>query len=194
MGSTLALLLAYRYFILFPLAMIEGPIVAFAAGVLVSLDYLAMIPTFTILILGDVIPDMAYYLFGEFGMNTRFMEKYMERNSKAATHLESYEKLWHEAPAKMMFMSKLAYGLSTLLLVSAGMVKVPIGKFFRLALVVTLFQYGILFFLGYHFGGAFAADRYFSYVGYAVASLVILFIALFIIMKRYAKQKLEAVK
>ena len=93
----------------------------------------------------------------------------------------------------MMFMSKLAYGLSTLLLVSAGMVNLPIGKFFRLALIVTLFQYALLMYAGYHFGNAlFAeADRYITYAGYAAAIFVTLFIALFIVVKRYAKKELE---
>lgn len=193
METTLGYILTYRYVALFPLAVIEGPIVSFVAGVLIALGYLSPLPAFTILILGDVIPDMAYYLFGLYGTNTKFMTSYLERNSGATAHLANYEKLWQNSPAKMMFMSKLAYGLSTLLLVSAGMVKMPIGKFFRLALVVTLFQYSVLMYAGYHFGNVFAEiDRYITYVGYVVAVVVVLFIVAFIGVKRYAKKELEA--
>jgi membrane protein DedA with SNARE-associated domain len=192
MERIFAYILAYRYIALFPLAVIEGPIVAFASGGLIALGYLSPLPAFTILILGDVLPDMAYYLFGVYGTNTSFMNGYLKRNKSATEHLGVYERLWHDAPGKMMFMSKLAYGLSTLLLVSAGMMKLPIGKFFKLALVVTLLQYSILMFAGYHFANAFTlVDHYLSYIGYAMGTLVVMFILGFIAVKRYAKRELE---
>jgi membrane protein DedA with SNARE-associated domain len=192
MEATLGFILTYRYLALFPLALLEGPIVSFVAGVLVTLGYLSPLPAFTLLILGDVIPDMAYYLFGHYGGKSALMQKYLERNKSAAAHLDTYKKLWHEDPWKMMFMSKLAYGLSTLLLVSAGIVKLPVGKFFRYALFVTLLQYGVLMFAGYHFGALlFGADRYLSYIGYAAAILAVVFITGVIGMKRFAKRELE---
>ena len=192
MEATLGYILAYRYVALFPLALVEGPLVAFAAGILAALGYLSPLPAFIILILGDVIPDMAYYLFGLYGTDSKFMRGYLERNRSAAGHVSGYEKLWRNAPGKMMFMSKLAYGLSTLLLVSAGMVKVPIGKFFQLALVVTLLQYGVLMFVGYYFGSSLVvADKYLSYIGYVAAGLVLVFIMIFIGVKGFAKKELE---
>jgi membrane protein DedA with SNARE-associated domain len=192
MESVLGFILSYRYFALFPLAIIEGPIVAFAGGVLIALGILSPLPTFILLVLGDVLPDMAYYLFGIYGTNTTIMQRYLMRNKNAAAHLDAYERLWRVSPLRMMVMSKLAYGLSTLLLVSAGMVKVPIGKFFRQALAVTLLQYGILMYLGMHFGNALATtDKYFSYIGYAVAIIVVVFLVGFIAIKRYAKNALE---
>ena len=55
-----------------------------------------------------------------------------------------------------MFMSKLAYGLSTPFLVSAGLVGLSPELFFKYALPVTFGQYAVLLTLGFYFGSAYA--------------------------------------
>ena len=69
-----------------------------------------------------------------------------------------------------MFVGKLAWGLSPLFLAVAGIVAVPVGRFFRYAVSVTLLQYVVLFLLGYYFGDATATvSGALRIVQYAVA-------------------------
>ena len=77
MDSSVALhlLMTYRYLILFPLAAVEGPIVALLVGFLISLGYFQFFPAFGIMILGDLIPDSFYYYLGRFGNKKNLIEK-----------------------------------------------------------------------------------------------------------------------
>ncbi len=61
------LLTKYGYFILFPLAAIEGPVVSLVVGFLIYLGYFQFLPAYGILILGDRIPDAIYYYIGRCG-------------------------------------------------------------------------------------------------------------------------------
>jgi len=60
-------LLQYRYLALFPLACIEGPILALVVGFMVHLGYFSFIPAYFIMVLGDFVPDSVYYFIGRFG-------------------------------------------------------------------------------------------------------------------------------
>lgn len=179
------LLTKYGYFILFPLAAIEGPIVSLVVGFLIYLGYLKFLPAYAILLLGDLIPDTVYYYIGRFGNRRKIMEKYGSR-------LNLIEKLWREHGKKTMFFSKLAYGLSGLFLISAGLVKMPFRKFISYAFPVTLFQYGVIMMIGYSLGHSYQiAERYIQYAYVIVATILILFIISYVLVMKYARRKIE---
>mgnify|MGYP001589607689 FL=1 len=56
--SILPLIQNYGYWILFPLALFEGPITAFIAGTFVALGYFNFFLAFRFVILGELIPDV----------------------------------------------------------------------------------------------------------------------------------------
>ncbi len=181
----LLLLTKYGYFILFPLAAIEGPIVSLVVGFLIYLGYLKFLPAYAILLLGDLIPDTVYYYIGRFGNRRKIMEKYGPR-------LNLIEKLWREHGKKTMFFSKLAYGLSGLFLISAGLVKMPFRKFISYAFPVTLFQYGVIMMIGYSLGHSYQiAERYIQYAYVIVAAILILFIISYILITKYARKRIK---
>ncbi len=179
------LLTKYGYFILFPLAAIEGPIVSLVVGFLIYLGYLKFLPAYAILLLGDLIPDTVYYYIGRFGNKRKIMEKYGSR-------LNLVEKLWREHGRKTMFFSKLAYGLSGLFLISAGLVKMPFRKFISYAFPVTLFQYGVIMTIGYFLGHSYQlAERYIQYAYIIVAVVFIIFIISYILITKYARKRIK---
>lgn len=181
----LLLLTKYGYFILFPLAIIEGPIVSLVVGFLIYLGYLKFLPAYAILLLGDLIPDTVYYYIGRFGSKRKIMEKYGSR-------LNLIEKLWREHGRKTMFLSKLAYSLSIPFLISAGLVKMPYKKFISYAFSVTLFQYGIIMAIGYFFGHSYQiAERYIQYAYVIAAAILILFIVSYILITKYARKRIK---
>jgi len=179
------LLTKYGYFILFPLAAIEGPIVSLVVGFLIYLGYLKFLPAYAILLLGDLIPDTVYYYIGRFGNRRKIMEKYGSR-------LNLVEKLWREHGKKTMFFSKLAYGLSGLFLISAGLVKMPFRKFISYAFPVTLFQYGVIMAIGYSLGHSYKlAEQYIEYAYMIMAAVLILFIISYILITKYARKRIK---
>ncbi len=52
------LIVAYRYWIIFPLACLEGPLVAFAVGSLTARGAFDIFAAFAVLMLGDLVPDV----------------------------------------------------------------------------------------------------------------------------------------
>ena len=150
--SIAQLVLDYRYWILLPLAVFEGPILAFMLGSLVALGYFNMFIVYTILLLGDLVPDVYYYFFGRYGEKKTLISRYAGKLGITEEHFEVVRRLWSTHPAKTMFFTKFAYGLSTPLLVSAGLIGMPLRRFLRYTIVISLIQYGVLLTLGYYFG------------------------------------------
>src|ERR1041385_4341861 len=101
--STVAILLKYRYLILFPLACFEGPILAFVVGTLIAAGFFNPIVAYAVLIVGDVAPDVSYYLLGRFGAKRNFVQKIISRAGLSETHLKTITHLWHTHTAKTMF-------------------------------------------------------------------------------------------
>jgi membrane protein DedA with SNARE-associated domain len=153
MDQALALILQFKYLILFPLAAFEGPVVSLIAGFLVYTGQLNPYIAFVVLILGDVIPDSVYYFIGRFGNAKNLHSKVRV----ISNNFKRIETMWSEHGKKTMFLGKLAYGLSHFFLISAGLVKMPFRKFVAYAVLVTFFQFGILMALGYYLGGSYQA-------------------------------------
>jgi len=150
------LLIAYRYWLLFPLACIEGPLVALVAGVLIALGYFNPLLAYVILLFGDLIPDTIYYFIGRYGGWKSLIKRYGSKIGITDEHTEKVSILWKTHGVRTMWMGKLSYGLSIPFLISAGLVGMPLKRFLQYAIPVTLFQYGVLMALGYYLGNFYA--------------------------------------
>ena len=177
----------YRYIALLILAIVEGPIVALVAGFLVHIGTFTLLPTCLILLLGDL-PDSICYLVGRYSAKRRNAKK----NPRLAKLQDWAEKLWEKHPTKAMFISKLAYGLSLPLLITAGMSKMSYKAFIWRALVVTAFQYGVLMTVGYLLGNVYtAAAPYIKDVQIGIAVLAILALGAFFFVQYRVRHFVE---
>ena len=152
------LIIGYRYWILIPLTFIEGPVVAFIAGTLASLNYFNVYGLAVLFFIRDIGMDGVYYCLGYFGGRTDFSKKMLEKIKITENHLNDVKKLWEQNPGKTMFIGKLSYGIASAFIVVAGMVKMPLKQFFKYGVLVAISQYGTLLLLGYYFGNAFGNE------------------------------------
>ena len=187
------LIIDYRYWILFPLACFEGPIISFIIGTFVALGYFNPLYAFGVLVLGDLIPDVAYYSLGRYGEKGTILKKYLSKIGITEGHYEVVRNLWRTHPGKTMFFSKLAYGLSTPFLISAGFLGMPFNAFVTYTLPVTFFQFGLLMLLGYFFGNSYyqAITQSFTGVGICIAAAALVGIAYFF-FTRFMRDRLLA--
>jgi membrane protein DedA with SNARE-associated domain len=184
LGVIVLLLEQYRYLILFPLACFEGPILGFISGTLIPLGYFSWIPLIITLVLADVLPDMAYYLFGRWGKRTSLIEKVGPRLKIIPERFEAVGLLWHTHTFKTMAVTKFAYGLSTPLLITAGLVNVPFRLFWMYSATLAFFQYSLLVSLGYFFGGYFATVQdILVRIQLLVAVAIVVFVLYYIITR-----------
>ena len=63
----LSLLEAHPYLWLFPLAVVEGPLVAMVAGSMVSLGLVSWPLAYALVVAADLLGDTTFYLLGRFG-------------------------------------------------------------------------------------------------------------------------------
>ena len=188
-ASPVALLLAYRYWILFPLALVEGPVVSIIAGLLVARGTFALIPAYTIIFLGDAIPDALYYMFGRLSHRGDFLRRHGHRFGITEHRLAAMEHLWQHHTAKSVMLSKWAYGLSTVLLISAGLVRLPSRKYFSYVVPLAMAQSAVMLTIGYYFGSSYQIiSRYIEGAGWIVAAGVVIFLVIYFFASRYARR------
>lgn len=192
LAAVIVLLEQYRYLVLFPIACFEGPMVAFVAGTLIPLGYFSAVPLIITLIFADVIPDLAYYFFGRWGKERSLIERVGPKLKITPERFEVVRNLWHTHPFKTMAVTKFAYGLSTPLLITAGLAHLPFNTFWRYSAILAAFQYSILVGLGYFFGGYFATvESTLVRIEMLVAAAAIVFAGYYVIVRRVRAQFLK---
>ena len=147
-------LITYRYWILIPLSIVEGPIVAFVTGSLASLGYFNPYLAFGIFLVKDGVVDGAYYSLGRFAGDKPFVTRLLTKARVTQADRARMRVLWDRHGWRTMGIGKLAWGLSPAFLVSAGFVAVPVWLFFQYAIGAAVLQYAILLGVGYYFGHA----------------------------------------
>lgn len=152
MAAYLPALLAYRYWILFPVACVEGPFIAFIAGMLVAGGYMDAASAFTILLIGDVIPDTAFMLLGRYGSSSPLLRRLMARLGATEDKVAEIARIWREHPGKTMLLTKFAFGLSAAFLIMAGYTRMRMTRFFSFTIPIGAATIAALMGLGFFFG------------------------------------------
>lgn len=192
MDPVAQLILTYRYVVLVPLALAEGPVLSFTCGILIAAGYLDPFVTFAVLLFADLVRDGFYYGLGRFGRDNSRIRHYAARIGIGDEQLGILRLLWLEHSIKTMVLSKLAYALTPPLLVTAGLAGTPLRRFLGLALLVTTGQYGLLMVIGYEFGSTVGVvTDILLFVQIAVAAAVLVAVGSYFI-GRYARARLMA--
>lgn len=180
------LILQYRYWVLIPLTFVEGPIVAFVAGTLASTGFFNIWGLAVLFFVRDVGLDGLYYVLGHYGESTGRAQRILAKIGVTQSHLNEARRLWRTRPGTTMFIGKLSYGISAAFIVAAGMMRMPLQKFFLYGSIVAILQYGTLLFLGYFLGASFggSVDKILSNVQYIIAFAAVAMTAYFFIVIR----------
>ena len=155
LSSTAQLIVEYRYLIIVPLALIEGPIVAFIAGGLAAVGYFNIFGLAAFFFARDMGMDALYYALGYFGGRTGFAHRMLTKIKVTDEHLEGVRLLWEHHPLSTMFVGKLSYGIGSTFVAVAGMVRMRVTTFFKYGALVAITQYWSLLAIGYFFGNTF---------------------------------------
>ncbi len=146
-------LLAYRYPILYPLAIVEGPVVMMISGFLVRLNFFSFWPVYFLLIAGDLTGDILWYLLGRHGARS-FIEKYGKFFSITEENVEKAERFFNKHQGKILFISKITmgFGFAVATLIAAGAAKVPFKKYLTINFLGQFVWTGVLMAVGYFLG------------------------------------------
>ncbi|MFH0819068.1 MAG: DedA family protein [Patescibacteria group bacterium] len=185
------LLTAYKYFFLFPIVVVEGPVITVIAGWLASMNFLNLFITYCVVVVGDLTGDSVSYMLGRWG-RISFIERW---GKYIGLHAEKIIKLEHhfgKHSAKTIILGKLAYSLEMPFLIAAGMAKVPYQKFIFYAFVPTVFKSFFFILIGYYFGQAYIQlGEYLNFTSVIMGTLAIMLIIIYFIIKKISQKYAE---
>ena len=150
-AKIISLLLLYRYAILFPIVVFEGPIVTVIAGFFISLGKLSWLATVFVIVVADLTGDALHYAVGYSSRHRRATKlmAFLGINQKRLEHVERHFK---KHPKKTLLLGKIAHGIGGIPLVAAGVAKMPFSKFMFINFIATIPKSLALLFIGYFFG------------------------------------------
>lgn len=178
-----------KYFLLFIGTIIEGPVVMMASGFLYKLGQFNFLPMYLLLVFGDFTADILWYCLGRFGTRSIFF-KYGHFLGITPIILEKVEKLFRKYHKKILIISKLTMGLgfSTVILMVAGISKVPFKNYVILNLIGGFIWTAFLLTVGYFLGNVYNMVPDSMKIGFIVIVLT-LFIVIIKYINNYLKTK-----
>lgn len=181
-------LIAYGYFIIFPLMIIEGPIITVIAAFVASLGHLNVGIVYIVAIIGDLAGDAICYCIGRWG-GRPFIERWGKKFGVTVSRLKQAEDFMENHSGKTLISAKLTHGLGIWVLLGAGATRIPFANFLWYNLLGTIPKSAALVLLGFFFGQAYAQIGAAIDTFSAIMIGIILFILGFIwIVRRQKKQ------
>lgn len=182
--TIVAWLLRYKYAVLFPIAVVEGPIITVIGGFLAAHQYLNIFAVYVIVVIADMAGDWAYYLIGQYG-GAPFLKRWGKYLGVATVDVEKLRGHFSAHAGKTLVLAKITQVASAPVLVAGGMVKMPLHRFLGFVFLGELPKTLILLLVGYYFGAAY--QRINNYFDYATLITLGIFIVLVIAYRVWAK-------
>ena len=144
-------LLDYKYLLLFPIAVVEGPFITVVAGFLASIGMIDLLLAYVILIFGDLVGDSLYYALGKWG-GRPWIKKWGHYIGMTESRIVYLENHFKRHPGKTLVLGKVAHGLGGPFLAAAGLSNMPFINFYIINLLASVPKTLLLLLLGYYFG------------------------------------------
>lgn len=184
----LDLLVHYKYYILFPISVVEGPIISILGGFLASLGKLNLWMVFIVVCFGDFVGDTLYYLIGYTGRKG-FAGKFMKFFRISEERLNALDIHFDKHTGKTLLLGKFTHAFGTVVLVAAGAARISYSRFMFYNVIGTLPKSLILVLVGYYFGRAYEKINHYLNLGsyYIIVAGIVLVILYFGFSKISAK-------
>lgn len=145
-----------KYVLLFIGTIFEGPVVMVASGFLYKLGQFDLLPMYIVLLSGDFTADIAWYSVGRFGTRKGIF-KYGHFWGITPEILTKIENRFHKHHQRILIISKLTmgFGFSLVVLIVAGIFKVPFKNYVILNLIGGFIWTAFLIAIGYFLGNIF---------------------------------------
>ena len=177
----------YKYALIFPLAIVEGPIITIIGGFLSSIGQLNLLYTYLIVVAGDIVGDTGLYYLGKYGSKS-FTFNWLKFIGITRERVLFAEKQFLRHPKKIFSVGKISHGGGAAVLFAAGLVKFPFRKFIMINIILTLIKSVILLLIGYYFGQAYVHIK--QYLDYIAVLSGMLFIVLYLLFIKYSSKYL----
>ncbi len=191
LSSVLLLIEQYKYFFIFPIVILEGPIISIIAGFLAYLGFINIYIIYPLLVLGDVTGDCIYYSIGKYASKFAWIKKifvWFGYNEKSEEYINNH---FNKHTAKTLFLAKVSHGFGIPIQITAGIANVKFFKYFSIELIGTMIKTLLLLVIGFYLGSSYLTiNTYLNDIAIFVFSTFTLII-LFILFNKYSKSYLS---
>ena len=167
------------YIVIAIIACAEGPWISLILGVVLRLGFLYFWPIYIALIVGDLVGDVIWYYVGRrYGHS--FISKHGHRFNITEAGVERLTRLFHKHKHVVLFLSKISNGMGFALvtLMTAGMVKIPFGRYIIVNAVGQLVWTGFLIGTGFFFSSLYiTVDNVLGKISITAVIVILLFLA-----------------
>lgn len=185
MSDIVTILQEYTYWLIFPLAIIEGPIIIIVTGFLAYLGTLNFFIAYAVVTVADIVGDFLYYSIGRFWRTSTRIKKigyFLGYSDRSEEFLENHFK---KHKIKTFFVAKFAHGIGGTIQIASGIAKVNWIEFLWYSILGTMPKVLILFSIGFYAGHSYAKiDGYLGYIAVTTLTLAILAILYFVVGKK----------
>ncbi|MFA5889134.1 MAG: VTT domain-containing protein [Candidatus Paceibacterota bacterium] len=180
----------YKYLLIFPIAVFEGPIVTVISGFFIYLGLLNIYIVYILLAVGDLTGDVLHYVVGRYWQKSVWIKKHGSWFGYDENSEEFLENHFRKHKIKTLLAAKFFHGTGTVIQITAGIAKVNFLQYLWINLIMTILKTSALLFLGYYIGSSYIKiDGYLNIIGFIVISIIIVVLS-FIISSKLAKKYL----
>jgi membrane protein DedA with SNARE-associated domain len=185
------LLLRYRYALLFPIAVIEGPIISVLAGFFVSTGQMNFLAVFLIVVAGDIVGDAGWYALGRWGSRT-MIPRYGHYVGLTPARIKKGEEVFARHPTGTLLFGKWSHTFGLGILVAAGITKQKFGKFLIVNSLGTVPKSLLLLIIGYYFGRAYLQiNTYINDTAYIMLGIAALAVGVYFLFRHFGKKYMQ---
>ncbi|MFA6476016.1 MAG: DedA family protein [Candidatus Paceibacterota bacterium] len=166
-AQAIVLLKTYGYLLVFPIAFVEGPVIAVICGWFSALGIFNFFVAYFILIFANILGDAIYYAVGYWG-GPPLIKKWghwlrldLEQTIKLKNHFDNHG-------GKILLTAKITPHIAAAaVLTGAGLAKYSFYKFLRYGITIEVIKTAVLMTIGYFIGDAY--QKFVVYLDYAGA-------------------------
>ncbi|HET8575202.1 MAG TPA: VTT domain-containing protein [Candidatus Paceibacterota bacterium] len=151
LDTTIFLLQHYGYVLLFLIAVIEGPIISVIASFLVLQGFFNIYLVLAVVVVADLVGDVLHYAPGRW-WGEKIFQKYFKSQEK---HMKQLEKRFQTKGGRTLLFGKLTHASGFVILIAAGVAKMPLSKFLWYNLLGTIPKSLFFIVIGYYLGYAY---------------------------------------
>lgn len=153
LGTVAALLLQYRYAVMVPLVFFMQPAVGITGGILSRVGVMDVFIVYLVVSLTAIAGDAMWWWIG-YHLGERFVHRFGRFFGLTHEHIKVAKRVFHENDAKILFISKVTngFGLAIVTLFTAGMVKIPFGRYMFFNIIGEAIWSAIIVAIGYFLG------------------------------------------
>lgn len=186
LAHLLDLLQHYGYFILFPIVVVEGPIVTVLAGFLISLGIMHWAIAYVVVVVGDLAGDALHYAVGRWWDRVSWLARIGRVLGYRKEYADALERHFKKHLGKTLILGKISHGVGGGVLIAAGIARVDFRKYMWYNLIATIPKSFLFLLIGYYFGRSYVQiDRYLGYLSLGIALLLII---VYLIIRKTAQR------